>query len=804
MAFLNTHSRTTGPTKNDLFQPMGRNPALFGVFLAFVKDTRDIQRNGRLRAWIPEFGSAPDNEEGWVILNYCSPFAGSTNVDTISEGNIKSFEGTQTSYGLWMVPPDINNQVLCMFINGDPARGIWIGCLYDQYMNNMIPGMAGSTNNYQYPGKYIPVAEYNKWNERVRDPEQVTRPYEATKFKGVGNQGLITDRYRGVSDSSARREAPSKVFGIITPGPAIDETASPENIRRKGGSALIMDDATGSESVVLTTKSGAQIKLDETNGYVYLINRDGTAWVQMDQTGNVSIFGATNVSMRAQRDFNIRADRNVNIEAGQNIFLKAAKDTVTSTTTFTYDVNNIPKNKTIPYYKYVGEGAGEGGNIVMQALNNWHSTTKNSAYLTVLENNMELQIGNAYGVTTLNGTQDYQSAQGIKITTDAALDLAATGNIRAGSGGMVSVVGGSDIVLCSNAGVSINAAENIKGVSGSNILLSGMNLGVSSSDMSFNGNLSVAGETKLAGGLRAAAPALLNVSAPFVPAPDANPTAAEKALSARGTQKAEIKPLVEKINILATWKDPESKFKRGAESLNTTVSTLPTYEPCPEHENFTYKSISGYVPKETEAERTYQGSGGAGNDGKTAPAENTTPGANNTDLPVDSPVDNSVTKDMNVDAFKCQLKIHEGVVYKSYNDSVGLLTGGVGHLLRPDEKIRYPLGAPISEDQVNKWLDQDMVLAISGAQRILTIDVWGELSDVRKRACADLCYNLGPNRFAGFKKFIAAMKSGDFNTAGQELRSSRWFTQVGKRGPAVVAMIVQNVDTTGCSIKGAK
>ena len=247
MAYSNTHDRTTTPTNNDKFQPMERMTALFGVFVGFVKDVADVQRNGRLRVWIPESGSAPENSDGWYIVNYCSPFAGATNNETTSQANVQSFEGTQTSYGFWMVPPDINNQVLVMFINGDPSRGIWIGSLYNQYMNNMVPAMAADSKNWQYPGKLVPVAEYNKWDTKVTQPDRAFHPYEATKFKGLGNQGLITDQGRGITTTSARRESPSKVFGIITPGPVIESNVTPENVRRKGGSSFIMDDGAGSE-----------------------------------------------------------------------------------------------------------------------------------------------------------------------------------------------------------------------------------------------------------------------------------------------------------------------------------------------------------------------------------------------------------------------------------------------------------------------------------------------------------------------------------------------------------------------------
>ena len=791
MSYLNTHERTSGPTKNTTFQPVGRVTALFGVFAGFVKEVNDVQRNGRIRVWIPELGSAPENQEGWIIANYCSPFAGATNIDTTSKSDIQSFEQTQTSYGFWMVPPDINNIVLIMFINGDSSRAIWIGCLYNQYMNNMIPGMASDVKNWQYPGKQIPVAEYNKWDNKVTEPDRAFHPYEKTKFKGVGNQGLITDRGRGITTSSARRESPSSVFGILTPGPPIAGTDSTqETIRRKGGSSFIMDDGASTEYIELATKSGAKIRIDETNGFVYLINRDGTAWVQMDQKGNIDIFGATNISMRAQKDINLRADRNINIEAGQNIFMKAAQDTTEKTTTFTYDVNNIPKPTTIPVWSYVGEGKGQGGNIVMQALNNWQTTIQKGAFHSVIENNMDIRIGNNLNVTTVNGGQNFSSKQGIRMTTDASFDLAATGNIRVGSKGSISVVGLSDIIFCTNSSLSLKAADSIQVASVNDINLTSTNTNIDA-------------HIKATGTAEMAVTYSTYASAPgsgMFTAPSANPAAAEGALAASPARPAEVKPLNDKINILATWKDEESKFKRNSESLQTTVSRFPTYEPAPEHEIFTFTSITGFKPIMTPDDKTYAGSSGAGNPQTTAPAAAVNPGANNTSVPGDPPDASSVTKDMNMNALRCQLIFHEGYVNKSYLDTTGLLHGGIGHLLRTNEITQYPLDSPISSEQIETWFTQDSSSAIKISQELLG-DTWSELSDIRKRAVTDLAFNLGKAQLSKFVMFLAAMRAQKFDAAGLALRDSVWFTQVGRRGPDVVAMITQNIDPTRCDKK---
>lgn len=765
MTYLDSTSRTVKTPQSDQFQQLGRSSSLFGVFMGFVKRANDVQKNGRLQVWIPEFGSGPDEEQGWVTVNYCSPFAGATNVDTINKSDVKQFEGTQTSYGMWMVPPDINNQVMVMFINGDPSKGIWIGCLYNQFMNNMVPGMAADTNNYQYPGKNIPVAEYNKWDKKVTQPDAATKPYESTKFKGLGNQGLITDPNRGVTDASARRESPSSVFGILTPGPVIDKKATPENIRRKGGSSFIMDDAEGSEVIQLATKSGAQININETTGFIYLINRDGTAWVQMDAKGNIDIFGATNISMRAQRDINLRADRNINIEAGQNIYMKAAKDTTETTTTFTYDVNNIPKPSTIPYWKYVGEGNGQGGNIVTQALNNTHTTVKNTSYLTVE-----------------NGDININAALSVKLKAGTSINNTAGSSIL-DSAPAIGITGITKFANTVNINADLNVLTSI-GTKGTLVVKGTTNLDGGGSGGAPHKDFIVSYAQSIGGSLSSGT--VSDTDAPSAPAAPA---------------KAEIKPMLEKMNILSTWADPDSKFKRNAEAINTTVTRFPTYETCAEHDAFSFKSVSGYKPAQNEGDKTYEGSGGAGNEATVPPVTNTTPGANNKEIPPESPVDSVVTKDFNMAAYQCQLKIHEGVKYKSYLDSLNLPTAGIGHLLRANEIPQYPVPTSISEEQVNTWFNQDAPTSIKGAQELLGIDVWGDLSDVRKRACADLCYNMGKGRLSKFVRFIRGMKTSDWNLAGESLRDSIWFKQVGKRGPNIIMMVVQNVDPNGCDKK---
>lgn len=833
MPYINTNTRTVKPVSNEQFQPMGRLPSLTGVFLGFVKRADDVQRNGRLQVWIPEFGSDPEVESGWITVNYCSPFAGATNVEENKRDDIEAFDGTQTSYGMWMIPPDINNQVLVMFVNGDPARGIWIGCLYNQFMNNMVPAQASDIKTWQFPGEFVPAAEYNKWDLKVTQPDRAFKPFEETKFKGVGNQGLIKDKSRGVTATSARREAPSSVFGILTPGPVIDESVKPEEYRRKGGSSFIMDDKTDSEYIELATKTGAKIRIDESNGFVYAINRDGTAWIQMDYKGNIDVFSAGSISMRAQQDLNIRADRNVNIEAGQNIFMKAAMDTVPSTADFTYDVNNKPQPTAIPVNKYVGEGAGVGGNIVMQAWNEWHSTTEKNTFITNRVGNLSVNVNASMAVTTVTGSQEFTSDRGFKFNTKGSYDLNVLGDLRASIKGKLSVTSVGQLAFCTDDTFNISAKKDISIKSDEEKFSVSAQKEVSIKSVAEGISEEAAKKIAIKSGETTSIQAVqpINLVAPDVignkisakifvgptpsgSAPDTvapvivppvDPLKPETALIALTAAKAEVKPLNSKINVLATFADPD-KFVRDSESVSTTVTRFPTFEPCPEHDQFSPGAVTNTAPPLNETDKTYEGSGAPGNDtrpspppeGKPAPA--TQPGAENKTIPADESSSNAEFAGTSTSALECQLKYHEGVENKSYRDSLGYLTGGVGHLLREDEKAKYPEGSPIPQSQIDEWYKQDVASATKVAQNQFSC-CWNDLSETRKRALIDLSYNLGPNKLAQFKNFKKSMCEKDYAGAAAALKDSKWYGQVGRRGPNIVSMIGKDVDPTGCGAK---
>lgn len=293
---------------------------LHGVYIGIVKNNVDNQRMGRLAVWIPEIGGDPEDESSWITVSYAAPFAGATNVRNNRRGG-KTMEDSQQSYGFWAVPPDLENQVLVAFIDGDVARGFWFACIYQTRMNHMVPGIPinrPTDPEWQREGALPPVVEYNKDDPDI-NVNAPLRPVFRPLAQGLANQGLYGDLERGVASTGARREAPSKVFGMLSPR----------------GNTIHIDDNEANEFIRLRTRSGVGITIHETTGYIYLISKNGNSWVEISDAG-IDMFTSNSVSMRTGRNLNVRAEgaivfdaaTSINMRAGTNITMEAGQSII--------------------------------------------------------------------------------------------------------------------------------------------------------------------------------------------------------------------------------------------------------------------------------------------------------------------------------------------------------------------------------------------------------------------------------------------------------------------------------------------
>lgn len=121
------------------------------------------------------------------------------------------------------------------------------------------------------------------------------------------------------------------------------------------------------------------------------------------------------------------------------------------------------------------------------------------------------------------------------------------------------------------------------------------------------------------------------------------------------------------------------------------------------------------------------------------------------------------------------LKLREGIKYESYKDSLGHLTGGVGHLLSPKEALLYPEGSQIPSVMVESWLRGDIELAKKAAEKQCM-----ELSEPSyELLCALIHVNfqLGTSWYKIHKKTWSLMLQGRYEEAADEAANSVWYRQ---------------------------
>ena len=145
---------------------------------------------------------------------------------------------------------------------------------------------------------------------------------------------------------------------------------------------------------------------------------------------------------------------------------------------------------------------------------------------------------------------------------------------------------------------------------------------------------------------------------------------------------------------------------------------------------------------------------------------------------------------MNREAVYEQLKIDEGVVYEIYLDHLGYKTFGVGHLvLESDPEHGYEVGEPVSVERVIECFNRDLDVAVSECTALYGVDVWEGFPGEVQEILVNMMFNLGRPRLGKFKKFNAALKNGDWTTAGIEGRDSLWHRQVGNRAERLMTRL---------------
>jgi len=140
---------------------------------------------------------------------------------------------------------------------------------------------------------------------------------------------------------------------------------------------------------------------------------------------------------------------------------------------------------------------------------------------------------------------------------------------------------------------------------------------------------------------------------------------------------------------------------------------------------------------------------------------------------------------MNLEELKEDLIREEGLKYEIYRCSEGYPTAGIGHLITEwdEEYYSLPIGSKVSKEQVDKWFEADLYIAMNDMEKFCE----GMSVDENVKECVtQMAFQLGLPRLNGFKNFKQALKDGDIAKAQAEMKDSRWYKQTTNRAERLI------------------
>ena len=140
-----------------------------------------------------------------------------------------------------------------------------------------------------------------------------------------------------------------------------------------------------------------------------------------------------------------------------------------------------------------------------------------------------------------------------------------------------------------------------------------------------------------------------------------------------------------------------------------------------------------------------------------------------------------------------EIKRHEGEVLEVYEDSLGYLTFGVGHLIKDsDDEHGLPVGTPVSQERVDDVYDYDFDKHLEETIHLFESkggEDFYSLPENIQHVLVNMTFNLGGTRFGKFNNMWKGVVSSDWEKVAVEMEDSKWFRQVGRRSVELQEMV---------------
>ena len=146
-------------------------------------------------------------------------------------------------------------------------------------------------------------------------------------------------------------------------------------------------------------------------------------------------------------------------------------------------------------------------------------------------------------------------------------------------------------------------------------------------------------------------------------------------------------------------------------------------------------------------------------------------------------------------AFIERLKREEGVVYEIYKDRLGILTLGVGHVIRPtDPEFGLPVGTKVSKATVDRYLAEDIDRVEWEFRKLFpnADNMKPEIVLVLK----DMIFNMGRQGFQSFREMNKAISDDNIYKIIEEIQNSDYYHQVTNRANRNIELIMQSINNS--------
>ena len=141
---------------------------------------------------------------------------------------------------------------------------------------------------------------------------------------------------------------------------------------------------------------------------------------------------------------------------------------------------------------------------------------------------------------------------------------------------------------------------------------------------------------------------------------------------------------------------------------------------------------------------------------------------------------------MDIEILKKELIQDEGVKYEVYLDHLGYKTFGIGHLCKAtDPENDFEVGQEVSKERVDECFLADIEQVIEDCT--ILYDEFYTLPDEAQLIIANMMFNLGRPRLSKFIHMRENVIKGNWKSAEEEMRNSRWFDQVPNRAERLIS-----------------